>query len=142
MKSTPPRYLNTPNEICSIHVRRGDYLTKPNIHPTQTINYYMDAVKLMSPNTLFLVFSDDIGWCKDNFKDFTNIVFIEGNSDYEDLLLMSLCDNNIICNSSFSWWAAWLNQNPNKKVVAPKLWFGSGLNHNTKDITPENWIEL
>jgi hypothetical protein len=130
------------NKTCSIHVRRGDYLGLSNIHPTCSINYYGDAMKQMDNDTVFLVFSDDIEWCKQNIK-FNHLVhFVEGNEDYMDMWLMSLCDNNIIANSSFSWWGAWLNNNPNKKVIVPKKWFGPGVNHNTQDLIPESWITI
>jgi hypothetical protein len=65
---------------------------------------------------------------------------MENNPTEIDLCLMSMCDHNIIANSSFSWWGAWLNNNPNKKVVAPKKWFGPAYTHNTKDLYPESWI--
>ena len=128
---------------CSIHVRRGDYLKSPNHHPTQPIQYYLNAMKHFNNDTIYLIFSDDINWCKQNFPKNDKLIFIEGNKDYEDLMLMSMCQNNIICNSTFSWWAAWLNKNKNKKVVAPRRWFGSALSkNNTKDIYPKNWILL
>ena len=129
---------------CSIHVRRGDYLNLPNHHPTQNMNYYMKAIKQMSKDTVFLIFSDDIAWCKQNFPDLPEkFKFIEGNTDYEDLLLMSLCKNNITCNSTFSWWAAWLNRNPEKKVIIPTNWFGPAYAHyNTEDLYCENWIKI
>lgn len=127
-------------KTCSIHVRRGDYLNLPNHHPPCSIEYYNEAIKLMDVDK-FLVFSDDIGWCKENFIG-DNFIFIEGNVDYIDMWLMSLCENNIIANSSFSWWGAWLNQNSNKKVVAPKRWFGSAINHNTKDLIPYTWTTI
>jgi hypothetical protein len=130
-------------ESCSIHVRRGDYVGQPQNHPTQGIGYYMKAAKKVGVDKIFLVFSDDIQWCKDNFPEMDNFIFIEGNKDYEDLFLMSKCTHNIICNSSFSWWAAWLNENPNKVVVAPKMWFGSAYAHfDTKDLYCENWIVI
>ena len=88
-----------------------------------------------------VVFSDDIPWCKENLI-FDNIIFIEGNKDYEDLWLMSLCEHNIIANSSFSWWGAWLNENKNKKVVSPLNWFGQQSNTNQSDIVPESWIKI
>jgi hypothetical protein len=129
---------------CSIHVRRGDYLNSPNHHPTQNMNYYMKAIKQMPKDSIFLIFSDDISWCKSNFPDLPEkFKFIEGNNDHEDLFLMSMCKNNIICNSSFSWWAAWLNNNIDKKVIAPSVWFGIAYaNHNTEDLYCENWIKI
>lgn len=129
---------------CSIHVRRGDYLKSPDHHPAQNMNYYMKAIKIMPKDSVFLIFSDDIEWCKLNFPDLPEkFKFIEGNSDHEDLLLMSLCNNNIICNSTFSWWAAWLNNNSNKKVTIPTNWFGPAYaNYNTEDLYCENWIRI
>ena len=129
---------------CSIHVRRGDYLNSPNHHPTQSMNYYMKALKKVPKDSVFLIFSDDIQWCKDNFPDIPEkFKFIEGNKDYEDLLIMSRCKNNIICNSTFSWWAAWLNKNPNKTTISPSTWFGPAYsNFNTDDIYCEGWIKI
>jgi hypothetical protein len=132
------------NKICSIHIRRGDYLGLPDHHPTQPLEYYVNALGEFDNNTKFLVFSDDIEWCKINFssinKDFT---FIEGNTDYQDLYLMSICNDNIICNSTFSWWGAWLNKNENKQVVIPSNWFGPKLkNHNTNDLYCEGWFKI
>jgi hypothetical protein len=105
------------------------------------MDYYRNAIAEFSDDTRFLVFSDDIQWCKENFKG-DNFHFIEGEKDYVDLYLMSLCNNNIIANSSFSWWGAWLNNTPNKKVIAPKQWFGKAKQLNTKDLIPETWIIL
>jgi hypothetical protein len=126
----------------AIHVRRGDYVRHPNHHPTQSIDYYNTAIDILKDKTdNFLVFSDDIEWCKQNFK-IDNIIYIEGEKDYIELYLMSLCDNNVISNSSFSWWGAWLNQNNNKIVIGPKQWFGPAINHDTSDILPESWIKI
>ena len=88
-----------------------------------------------------LVFSDDIDWCKGVFRG-DRFTFIEGEKDYIDLYIMSQCKNNIIANSTFSWWGAWLNKNKNKKIVAPKKWFGSLISHNTKDLIPKEWIKV
>jgi hypothetical protein len=126
---------------CSLHVRRGDYLKYPNHHPTCTLEYYNNSIKEFSKDTKFLIFSDDINWCKEVFTN-ENFIFIEGNGDYIDLWLMSLCKNNIIANSSFSWWGAWLNQNQNKKVISPNKWFGSSIPHNTKDLIPTSWMKI
>ena len=134
------------NNTCSIHIRRGDYLNFPDHHPTQNMNYYMKAIKKMPKDSMFLIFSDDIQWCKDNFPDMPEkFVFIEENKDYEDLYIMSHCNNNIICNSTFSWWGAWLNNNSEKIVISPSSnnWFGPAMNnYNTKDIIPEKWIQI
>jgi hypothetical protein len=126
----------------SIHVRRGDYLKNPNYHPTQPMLYYETAMDILKNDTdYFLVFSDDIEWCKNNITG-DNIIYIDSEIDYIELYLMARCNNNIIANSSFSWWGAWLNKNENKKVVAPTLWFGQIVGENTNDIIPENWIKI
>jgi hypothetical protein len=126
---------------CSIHVRRGDYLKLPNQHPVCELGYYLESISLIGDGVDFLIFSDDIPWCKENFKG-DKFTFIDGNKDYIDMWLMSLCDHNIIANSSFSWWGAWLNTNSNKIIITPHKWFGSYLPHNTKDLTPKKWIKL
>jgi hypothetical protein len=138
------KILNTFNNTCSIHVRRGDYLNSPNHHPTQNMNYYMKAIRQMPKDTVFFIFSDDIAWCKANFPDLPEkFKFVEGNTDYEDLRIMTCCKHNIICNSTFSWWAAWLNKNPDKKVIIPATWFGPAYaNYNTDDLYCENWIKI
>lgn len=129
---------------CSIHVRRGDFLKYPSNHPVQNMNYFLKAIKQMPKDSVFLIFSDDIEWCKQNFPDLPEkFRFIEGNKDYEDLYIMSHCKNNIIANSTFSWWGAWLNSNPDKIVVAPSVWFGPAYsNNNTEDLYCEGWIRI
>lgn len=111
---------------CSINVRHGDYLRYPNHHPICSVGYYEDAIKHFN-DTTFLIFSDNINWCKSIFTE-GNFIFIEGEEDYIDLYLISMCKNNIIANSSFSWWGSWLNRNENKKIIAPLRWFGSAYN--------------
>jgi len=128
-------------DITSIHVRRTDYVSSNGYHPVQSINYYENALKIINKYDKIYIFSDDIEWCKSNLN-FDNMVFIENQTNIEDLYLMSLCKNNIISNSSFSWWAAWLNKNPDKKIVAPINWFGNHVNINSSDIVPNNWIKL
>ncbi len=126
----------------SIHVRRGDYVNYPNLHPTQPLEYYGQSIDILKNKTeIFIIFSDDIIWCKENIK-LENAIYIENEKDYIELYLMSLCDNNIISNSSFSWWGAWLNENQNKIVIGPSKWFGNDIQHNTGDILPDNWIKL
>lgn len=136
----------------SIHVRRCDYLPgtfRDQIFDCLSLDYYINAVKRLSEeenNLVFFIFSDDPGWAKYNVKIEYPCVFVEHNSadkNYEDLRLISLCKHNIIANSSFSWWGAWLNKNQNKKVYAPVKWFNSNVRDlDPKDIIPSDWIRL
>lgn len=136
IKNEYSNILNKKN--CSIHVRRGDYLKLSDHHPVQSLDYYNEAVSLFDSDTLFIVFSDDINWCKNNFK--YNAVFIEGNSPDKDLYLMSLCQDHIISNSTFGWWGSIVSNNIEAKVIAPQKWFGLVYsNNNTKDLYPTNW---
>jgi hypothetical protein len=126
---------------CSINVRHGDYLRFPNHHPICSMEYYETAISHFN-GTTFLVFSDNINWCKNNFIG-DNFIFIEGEKDYVDLYLISMCKNNIIANSSFSWWGSWLNKNENKKIIAPSVWFGHALsNLNTNDTYTDKMIKI
>lgn len=137
------KYSSITKEHCtSMHIRRGDYTKFPNNHPIQEMDYYQKSLKVLEDPGLILVFSDDIKWCKETLT-FKNMYFVENEKDYIELFLMSRCKNNIIANSSFSWWGAWLNQHPDKKVVGPSKWFGPSLSHlNTNDIVSENWIKI
>jgi hypothetical protein len=126
----------------SIHVRRGDYLTSNGFHPVPDINYFQNAIDLTKETTKkYIVFSDDIEWCKTKFIG-NRFIFIDSEIDYIDFYMMSYCTNNIISNSSFSWLSAWLNNNKNKTVITPRVWFGSHVNMNAKDLIPEDWIKL
>lgn len=129
-------------KTCSIHVRRGDYLGLHDFHPVLDIEYYKTAVKHFDDDTHYLIISNDVEWCKNNFDFIKNKTYVSDNRNYQDLYLMSLCKHNIIANSSFSWWGSWLNQNENKKVISPQLWFGNGLPLNTCDLHCENWIKI
>lgn len=135
-------------KICSIHVRRGDYLERADYHTNLGItDYYKDAIKLMNPLVdKFVVFSDDIEWCKSNiysyheqFRTNKRFVFVEGNSEFFDLSFISLCNHHIIANSSFSWWGAYLGKDSNKRVVAPKNWFGKDFVGKWDDIYCNSW---
>lgn len=133
------KYKNIENNSVSLHIRRGDYLNVQHFHPNQPIDYYNDAVDLIKADNI-LVVSDDLVWCKENIK-FKNCTFVE-EDDITSIHIMSLCTNNIITNSSFSWWGAWLNLNKNKKVIAPKKWFGPSGPHYWQDIYCKDWIVL
>jgi hypothetical protein len=140
------KYKNILKNSCSIHIRRGDYIGQTSHHPIQSLEYYYQGIKEIYGDNVndvnFLIFSDDIEWCKKNIT-LPNIHFIENNINIIDMMLMSKCKNNIIANSSFSWWGAWLNKNVDKKVIAPKKWFGESLRHyNTDDIIPKKWVTI
>jgi hypothetical protein len=127
----------------SIHVRRGDYLKHPNHHPVQTLQYYQKGIELTIDKTdKYIIFSDDILWCREVFQG-DKFIFMEDEVDYIELYLMSMCNNNIIANSSFSWWGAWLNNHEDKIVVGPENWFGPAYaTWNTNDVLPEEWIKI
>ncbi|OXA92205.1 alpha-1,2-fucosyltransferase [Flavobacterium hercynium] len=130
----------------SIHFRRGDYLNNP-LHNTSKDEYYKRALEIIESkveNPVFFVFSDDIDWVKLNFSTKRETIFVDFNdasTNFEDLKLMATCKHNIIVNSSFSWWGAWLNKNPDKIVVAPEIWFNDN-SINTEDIIPTNWFKI
>lgn len=149
--------INLYNDPIFLHVRRGDYLNQPQNHPTCSVEYYSEALKLFPDSCDVLVFSDDLDWCKENFKSNRYIIQQENikhkhqaqipggltNSfvPYYDLCKMSLCGGGIISNSSLSWWGAYLG--PRKyHIVYPHPWFGPALSHNTKDLIPLEWVKL
>lgn len=134
----------------SIHIRRGDYVFDERTnkyHGFCDLDYYLRAVTLIAKrveNPHFFVFSDDTDWAKQNLRLKFPCIYVNhntGKKDYEDMRLMSKCKHNIIANSSFSWWGAWLNQNPNKIVITPKRWFRDK-SINTKDLIPQSWVKI
>lgn len=129
-----------PGVTCSIHVRRSDYLKLSHIHTVQDVSYYERAMNFIGDVDKYLVFSDDIRWCKDNFRG-DKFVFLENNKDYIDLAMMSKCRHHIIANSSFSWWGAWLSNNDDKRVVAPSKWFSTN-SISSDGIIPDNWQKI
>lgn len=130
-------------ELVSVHVRVGDYKHMQMHHPVCQKDYYVKAMELFK-GSKFLVFSDDLEHCRTMFEGMDDIYYSESHSDSVDMCLMSLCDHNIIANSSFSWWAAYLNKNKTKQVVAPTKWFGPSYNgiNDTKDLYCKEWIKL
>ena len=137
-------------EAVSLHIRRGDYVSNPETtayHGICSEEYYRGAVSKLEnyvKNPHFFVFSDDPSWVKEilDIRHSTTIVDFNGSEkDYEDMRLMSLCKHHIIANSSFSWWGAWLSNNPQKIVVAPKQWFNKP-DIKTQDLIPGTWFRL
>ena len=138
------------SESVSIHIRRGDYVTDPTtnkVHGACDLDYYFCSIKKITQSVKkphFFIFSDDPEWARYNLKlDYTTTLVDHNNADknYDDLRLMSQCRHNIIANSSFSWWGAWLNENPDKLVLAPKRWFNDS-SRDTKNLIPDSWIRI
>ena len=156
--------IESVKEPIMLHVRRGDpNLTDPrgfkwsytqcgSMHPVQPVEYYEKALAEFPEDQPVIVFSDSIDWVKEQ-EFFSGDRFLHSEPDdkyadgsftpYTDLCLMSLCSHAIIANSSMSWWGAWLQTNSNKKVIAPKMWFGPDYkDKDTKDLYYPNWIIL
>ena len=134
------------NNSVSLHVRRGDYVSNARFtsdFPVCSVAYYKAAIEKVAShisNPTFFIFSDSLDWVKNNLEIPYPVVYVDNNqgqSSFQDMHLMSLCDHNISANSSFSWWGAWLNKNDSKTVIAPKLWY-----KNSDFECPINWITL
>lgn len=145
------------NNFISMHFRIGDYTSNPESHPILPKEYYKKAIKYIlkeeqtNNNLKVLYFCENediikveeiISYLENEFK---TLIFLRAKpsfSDWEQMLWMSLCKHNIIANSSFSWWGAYLNENPCKIVCYPELWFGPKLQHNTSDLFPDYWVKI
>ena len=155
-KNVAKSYGNNNQDFISLHFRVGDYVKLQHAHPLMSSAYYCNAIQRIITQTnkddwtiVYFCEENDIKYVMDKInkiqKRFPKITFIKVNSnltDWEQMLLMSLAKHNIIANSSFSWWGAYLNNNENKIVCYPNKWFGSGMKqHNTKDLFPPTWKE-
>jgi hypothetical protein len=146
--------ITSSSNSLSIHIRRGDYTNTENekihINLSKT-NYYFNCDKFINKNLIAIdnifVFSDDLEFCKtyfeenDLFKNF-NIAYVNGLKNYEDLILQAYCINNIIANSTFSWWGAWLKSDKKNLIFCPSLWFGAQGFQDQFDIYPKQWIKI
>lgn len=140
------------NCTVSMHIRRGDYINvaaNKNIFESLQSEYYQKAINLIKEKcdvSAIFVFSNDILWCREHLKFDIPVYYVDGNDEdngHEDLYLMSQCTHNIIANSTFSWWGAWLNNNENKIVICPKRFYK--LNdkwHDSTDLCPKEWISI
>lgn len=128
--------------VTAIHVRREDYLKLIDCFEILDMNYYNKAMNILNSDK-YIIFSNDIDWCKKNFVG-KQFIISEGKSEIEDFSLMMECDNFIIANSSYSYWASFLGSNKNSKIIAPQKWFGPKLSptHNTKDLYRDEWVLL
>ncbi len=147
MKENVTNHITDENSV-SIHIRGGDYVRgkKSSFHGTCSPEYYIQAIaeirqKVSDPH--FFIFTDDIEWARSliTFPEPFTLVSDPSNPPHEELILMLVCKHNIIANSTFSWWAAWLNPNPNKVVIAPKKWFADE-KMSSSDILPALWIRI
>ena len=163
-------YIGNPNKrriLVSAHFRIGDYVQNPHIHPLMTVDYYYRAISHMisasesSDAYTFLIFYEsrdkeiilkniaelkhrcatDVG--RGAYGRDIQFHFVRDTiADWQQMLLMSVCDHNIIANSSFSWWGAYFNANPGKIVCYPSVWFGPGVSHDTRDLCPDPWVKV
>tara|TARA_R100000655_G_scaffold22261_1_gene45151 strand:- start:1273 stop:2097 length:825 start_codon:yes stop_codon:yes gene_type:complete len=138
--------IGTIDDPIALHVRRGDYVINSENHFNLPLEYYEAALKHFDDNRNVLVFSDDPKWCHEqSIFDDNRFIISENDDNRVDLCLMSLCNDFIIANSTYSWWGAWLSSHPNKKVIAPVQWFGKTgytKDHDTKDLIPETWTRI
>lgn len=129
-------------EVTSINVRRGDYLEVIDTFPVCGMNYFKEAIRRIGSKGPFIVTSDDIKWCKANFKScYGDFIFVENEPTYIDFYIPTLCKNNIISNGTFSWWGAYLNPHTHKRVIKPKYWFHKfdWERLSDKDLTLADW---
>jgi hypothetical protein len=135
----------------SVHIRRGDYVTHTEFSQSfgfVGLDYYERAVARLTaqfPGRTLFVFSDDPDWVATHLPLEAPVVLVRNsgpNADLDDLRLMSQCRHHVIANSSFSWWGAWLNPDPNKTVIAPANWFRHKPGWDTRDLLPDNWLQL
>lgn len=139
-------------ETVGIHVRRGDYVKLQDHHPFVGLDFYRQAIQMFPQASRFLVVSNDIPWCKEVFKG-DMFLFSDSIQEKEqgnqsaafDLFLLSRCSHQIICNSTFSWWASYLNRNRDKRVIAPGRWFGpakESAGFSARDIYLDSWTVI
>jgi len=149
------KQINESKNSISLHIRRGDYVSNKQaneVHGTCDLNYYYKAISYLKDKFNFeqiFVFSDDIKWCENNLKiDGIKLIFVKSIENkllpHEDIFLMSQCKHNIIANSSFSWWGAWLNNYPEKIVIAPKRWYVKKEKQKQVEnsLIPDSWIKI
>lgn len=153
-----PRVINEQNinfcdkiklhKCVSIHIRRGDYVNHPLYGGICDLAYYQRAIAYIQENTdcdLYCIFSNDIEWCKKNLanlligKEVIYVNWNKGKDSYQDMYLMSQCKCNIIANSSFSWWGAWLNNHEEKMIICPQKWNNI---KSSKFELPQSWIKI
>ena len=133
--------------LVGIHVRRGDYVDSRLLGGAFGIEYYREALAAAlegATRPLLLFFSDDLDWCRESLPAACETVYVDwnrGDQSFQDMRLMTACDRLVICNSSFSWWGAWLNNRSERSIFAPERWFSQGYTDN-EEIIPPDWIRV
>lgn len=137
------------SESVAIHIRKGSDYNRKNVAGTCDINYYKRAIAYIHKATKdphFYIFTDNKKWVSESINNIAYTLVdwnpVSGAENYLDMQLMSGCKHNIIANSTYSWWGAWLNDNPEKIVICPENWYNKSSHLNTTDLIPENWIKI
>ena len=141
------------SESIWMHIRRGDYVTNKHardFHGSKDKNYYYNSLKLLTSklpesskkNIKIFVCSNDLAWCRKELQLPYPVRYIENRLGSEDMRVAKHCKHDIIANSSFSWWGAWLNEHTKKIIIAPKTWFEDPAANNETSIVPEGWFRV
>lgn len=141
IKKIKSKFPQLNGNTTSLHIRRGDYLSITNILPIIDKTYFDFCLKEIGDYGQIFIFTNDKEWVKNNIK-YENSIIVTDLEDYEELWMMSLCTNNILSNSSFSWWGGFLNKNTNKKVMVPSIWFGPQGIHPHFNIFEKDWTKI
>jgi hypothetical protein len=135
------KYGHLLTKSVSVHIRRGDRTKFTNYMPICNVDYYKKSLLQFPDIENIIILTDDKEWTKRVFVD-KKFHIIDNEPDYIDLYIMTMCENNIIANSTFSWWGAWLNRNKNKTVIAPKHWYNDDIEYNINELIPKGWLLL
>lgn len=139
------------NTSVAIHIRRGDYVTNSKVSQVLKalpLSYYITAIELLKRKITqphFYVFSNDAQWVHQHFPKYIDYDYVDWNTgsySYQDMILMSKCSHQIIANSSFSWWGAWLGKKQDQIVISPRQWFAPETDIDTKDLIPNDWYQI
>lgn len=142
IKTKLETYKHALSKACAIHIRRTDYLNLPDHHNNLKLEYYQKAIEEMKSD-VYVVFSDDINWCKDTFGNKQDFIFINSGNDLLDFFIATQCRDFIIANSSYSWWFSYLSESNDKRVIAPQKdqWFGNLYKqNNVDDLYLDSWL--
>lgn len=141
IKELVPIFKNRNKKITSVNIRRGDYLNNLNHHTLCSLEYYKKSIEIIG-DSYFVFTSDDLKWVIENFGENENYFYPNFKNEIIDLTMMSMCDNHILSNGTFSWWGEYLSNNENKITIAPKKWFGPSGHKDTEDLYNKSWFVI